>query len=619
MTETSGENPPAETEPTESAEPAEPAEPAESAEVSDAALAAAETAAEQVEQLTPTQSSIDKAAATLKHLFEVMGIKRVISVDDAYEGDETTLLELAAPVAVLGDERAASFAGRFDLTEEEEVWRAEIHEAWEGAGDKERRLLLAAAHKQSGTQDVDEWQLDVSHLDPLLAPSGVVFEVVRPADWRRRLQSVVMEAETTPTLILFDQDMGARGNEGVRFAEKVFQEDAHRGLYVALLTRKVDRGQEVAHWRTLTKAHQRLDRDRFVVISKEHLGPDPRTFPDAIKIVLMAKPMSALGAAIEKVVSEATVSAKHELDTLSPDDFQKIVVKASISEGVWEAESLLRIYQLMMRKHVRAELYAKDVVKTSAEQIRRLVVNEDAEQSTSEMAVTLARSEYYEDGQFVNGVHLPVELGDLFTSHDTTYVLVEQPCDLMVRKNGERTPDLHDAIMLEVHDTKPRQLAQGFELPFHRNAQSSWVHFSKYVQVPIRALDLTVFNTDGSSCLDLDLTTPPAGLWPAWAARHKKLLTKFTTVKKHSDSLNTLRADNKIAKELHTTLIERLLHVDSASGRAVKGAVDGSTVKFELQRVGRLQPSVARALLLQFSLHRARDANEYPLAGRGGA
>lgn len=586
--------------------------------VSDAAVTAAETAAEQVEQLTPTQVSIDKAANTLKHLFEVMGVRRVISVDDAYEGDETTLLELAAPVAMLNDERAANFAGRFDLTEEEEIWRAAIHEAWEDADVTERRLILAAAHKQSGAQDIEEWQLDVSHLDPLLAPSGVVFEVVIPEDWPDRLQNVVMEAESTPTLILFDQDMGERGNEGIDFAAKVFREDAHRRLYVALLTRKVDRGGEVEHWRRLIETNQHLVPDRFVVISKEHLGPDPRTFPDAIKVVLMAKPMTTLGAAIAKVVSEATEYAKQDLDALSPDDFQKIVIKASISEGVWEAESLLRVYQLMMRKHVRAELYAKDIVKTSTDQIRRLVIHEDVEQSTSEMAISLARAEHYDDAKFVNEVHLPVELGDLFSARSSTYVLVEQPCDLMVRKNGERTPDLHDAILLEVHDSKPKQLAQAFELPFYRGAQSSWVHFSKFVQVPIRALDLTVFNTDGTSCLDLDEPMAPAGLWPAWTARHKRVLSKFATVKKHSDSLNSLRDNNKISKELHRTLIERLLHVDTASGRAVKGAIDGSTVRFDLQRVGRLQPSVARALLLQFSLHRARDANEYPLAGRSG-
>ena len=61
-------------------------------------------------------------------------------------------------------------------------------------------------------------------------------------------------------------------------------------------------------------------------------------------------------------------------------------------------------------------------------------------------AERLYQREVYEDAEYLSRLHTPIELGDLFRKENGSkrFVLVAQPCDLMVRNDGSgrRSPDL---------------------------------------------------------------------------------------------------------------------------------------------------------------------------------
>ncbi len=62
-----------------------------------------------------------------------------------------------------------------------------------------------------------------------------------------------------------------------------------------------------------------------------------------------------------------------------------------------------------------------------------------------ETAEKLAVAEVYDTEADLNLLHLPVEFGDIFRSDGgDQYVVVAQPCDLMVRKDGRRKRDDRD-------------------------------------------------------------------------------------------------------------------------------------------------------------------------------
>ena len=58
-------------------------------------------------------------------------------------------------------------------------------------------------------------------------------------------------------------------------------------------------------------------------------------------------------------------------------------------------------------------------------------------------ALRIQRYETYESDGELNGFHVPIELGDIFekVTNRRRYILLMQPCDLMVRGNGKRSYD----------------------------------------------------------------------------------------------------------------------------------------------------------------------------------
>jgi len=143
------------------------------------------------------------------------------------------------------------------------------------------------------------------------------------------------------------------------------------------------------------------------------------------------------------------------------------------------------------------------------------------------------------------------------------------------------------------------------------------VHFSRYVCVPMRAVDLTVFNPDGSSVMNLK-GNEPDGLWPTWASRFKKLQGQMNSTRVQIKDLEAL-IESGLKPDLFKALQERLLQTDSASGRKVSGSIVDDVLQYELRRVGRLREPLARSLLVRYSRHRARDAFGYPLAAAADA
>ena len=50
--------------------------------------------------------------------------------------------------------------------------------------------------------------------------------------------------------------------------------------------------------------------------------------------------------------------------------------------------------------------------------------------------VKIRHKEIYSNGELINSLHKPIENGDIFQINDEKFILVAQPCDMMVRGKG---------------------------------------------------------------------------------------------------------------------------------------------------------------------------------------
>jgi hypothetical protein len=178
----------------------------------------------------------------------------------------------------------------------------------------------------------------------------------------------------------------------------------------------------------------------------------------------------------------------------------------------------------------------------------------------------------------------------------------------MVRHNGRRC-GCKEAVLAQVFDTKSDAEGMWFELPVFDpdTFAPGWVRFRETLVVPLRILDLTVFDRHGDAEIRFE-EPAPRGVMPSWARRYDVLATEFRSVYERyslvSDGLNGNQRE------------EALRHVQQSvtgGNSVIGGAIDleKKGVRYNLRRIRRLKEPLASALLRAYSAYLARDAFDH--------
>jgi hypothetical protein len=223
---------------------------------------------------------------------------------------------------------------------------------------------------------------------------------------------------------------------------------------------------------------------------------------------------------------------------------------------------------------------------------------------------TIRRQEIYEGREHINGLHLPIELGDIFhqTENNQEYILVAQPCDTMVRSSGAREPDVTHFILAAIdrsNDGGGR--LDRFKLPYYDESTGADAHvrLNRVKFVRARVLDLCVFDAQGNSGLVIG-EEAPAGLIPPWRARHSSYAKSIAKLLEEIGKVGANAAE--------TTPGGLVGDVKGSPFRATRISPEDGCLEFNCQRTGRLCDPFARALLSRFSQWFSRDAEPHDFA-----
>ncbi len=321
---------------------------------------------------------------------------------------------------------------------------------------------------------------------------------------------------------------------------------------------------------------------------------------------------------------EALKDALERFADLDPIDFEHMVVKSSEDEGVSELETLIRVYGLIQKDQVKTQILQQARVGEFAAAARKVKDIADIGRALSatsqERLHKLRREELYESDQLVNSYNDPLRNGDLFEIGEGAdlklWVLVAQPCDLMVRSNGKRVREenFKVAVLAPLGTWPPGQAVGakdglGFALEHydHDGAQSAIVKFADATPANLQVLDLAVFNKDGrchlSAAADPALSLPSR----AWEKRDAELRTHFGKVTKQIEDARKAHK-NPVAELLASAIIPRGAPKRSF---AKYGSYDGGAYTYSIRRCGRIREPLATSLLTAYSRFLARDAHEH--------
>lgn len=578
------------------------------------------------------------APAAVREMIEAAGIKRTVCVDDSYA---VTVESLIVMLSALTEEERATLFPDADGLGPRGVWEQRVEEMWEQMTDGERATLV------DGAAALDQ------ELEPVLTGFAEIITETCPeieffhfslGDWKERKQEIIDKTPEVPTLILFDQDFRNEGGaeiEGQKLVADLERriKDHHEvklGTFYGILTNTVSVDREHVR-RTEIVTDEGLDAGRFVLISKQSMRNGAGLLPERLRPVLLSPLFAHLMEEVGSAVAVAQGEARKRALAIPPEDLEQMVLRSSNHEGVWPPDTLLRILEAMQRETVRKSLREEEDLLRVTERVEAVAKvllpepapggeeGEENEQSTEgepvedkpservPVAAKISNEEIYESAEHLNGLHLPIDLGDLFTSTETgnVYVLIAQPCNLMVRKGGTRAFEPSHMLLAKVGEGSAEDETQFklFELPFFdaNTGESHFVQLNGPKVVRDLILDSCVLNADGGARLDLTSDLPTA-LLPYWQERGVKL---------HNQAKELLKGVSAVPKKVKLKDEVRYRLGGSFKGdpfSLIDFSPDERVMAWGCKRVGRVRDPYARALLSRFSQYFARDAYLHNLA-----
>lgn len=564
----------------------------------------------------------------LTQLFAHLKISQVVFVDDKAEPqiDAGTITKVLAANDVAKEPLAEFFPGvtltlaNDALQEQVTVRLGEL----DAEGVTALRRVLAAQSDAAAEREA-LWRLQD------LLPEGMAAHLLTPQAWHERRDALIGECtEEYRTLFLFDQELEVddvtlgftKGSEIIRgMAEK---EKAGFGTrwFCGMLTHTVEKGDEVASWHRLAKSES-LDLQFFMPIAKSTLD-DAHAFYGAVYRTLINTYCQTMKHLAQDAFKEALEDALKRFALLDPIDFEHMVVKSSQVEGVSELETLIRLYGIIQKDQVKSQILQQARVGEFAAATRSAKDIADIGRALSptsqERLHKLRREELYESDHLVNSYNDPLRNGDLFEIGEGNslklWVLIAQPCDLMVRSNGKRVREENFKVaVLAPLRTRPlgddAGVKEGLNFSLehydHGGAQSAIVLFADATPANLQVLDLAVFNKDGrcqlTAASDPNLSLPSR----SWQKRDAELRQQFTKVSKQIEAARELHKD-AVANLLANAIIPR-----GAPNKvfAKYGVYEEGGFSYPIRRCGRIRDPLAASLLIAYSRFLARDAYEH--------
>ena len=476
--------------------------------------------------------SLSTARETVDELLNTMEISRVICVDDVY-AQKQTLEDILPILAQLSPDELNRISSEIDediaADLPEEIRNEKFRRAWGNLNSEKQQTLskqILAMASTKDPEDVDDSGA-ASILEELVGEDKLV--PLSLSQWNEKYEEILDSAKTTKTLILFDQDLSMDGGSttgGISLISNVLASDAADKLLCGLLTHTVTIDNQYEAWEEQSREHG-VDRDRFVLIAKNWLSHDPLGFARMLKLVTLSPFCKLLKEKTAEILHQATDSAKEQVGNITVFDFEHIVCRAAHAEGMWEPDMLFRLFGIFHRAEARRRARGTEELEEIARHLR-LVSNIPTDSDSSPAITTwkIQQEEMYDAGDYVNKLHLPIDIGDIFKKTDggssKSFILLGQPCDLMVRSDGKRYPEINEVMLAEIV-MSDEQRPYTEELPYFGDdpTQRYFVKLRQVYPVKLYVLDLCVYNEDGRAVFDF-ASSCPKGLTPAWKKRFDK-------------------------------------------------------------------------------------------------
>lgn len=583
---------------------------------------------------------IATAQISLNKLLSELSIAKVVVVDDFFEKEfnhETIIGWLSATEIEISDDISTQL-GELDFTNPE-VWKRQFFDFWNSLDENQKRDFTFLVSEKLDKSLEDDRKID----ENLIALFGDKVVCLSPSDWEEKKGEYFKTTKASEKLLcIFDQDLSLSNgftSQGSRSGVGLIQEvtGAIPEMSVCcLLTHTIPSiEQEIEHWKKLSSSAG-LDLREFIPLAKLRLANDshPSIFVDGIKKAALNRYFEDLKKVTKDIIEKSNQGAIKDFEEIDPYDFDAIVLRAAMADGSWEVDAILRVYQILHKDQVLTHFLKPETqssIRDNVIKARKISsVQLDGISKSFPQTRPLRKRELYQDASLLT--HSPLEVGDIFQSVDTQkfYILLSQPCDLMVRSDtGERKNITANLIKISQRETKDliklksKKPDTFFSLWktrtelnyfFDNTKYMAIVSFEDKLEISLDVLDLAVLSDSGHCSVDINNTPKiPYYLTDGWQIRLDKLIQHYQSL--HTDLNKYEKGLQGVNAGLRPILWNALMpKVTLAPSILPEVPYNTGVFNFQLKRTARYRQPWASRLLSLYSSYLSRDADDFDFA-----
>jgi hypothetical protein len=384
-----------------------------------------------------------------------------------------------------------------------------------------------------------------------------------------------------------------------------------------LFTQTVSKEKCIQDRDKLSKKHK-IPKEKFFVIPKEILPDDIPYFIFLLKMTILTGDFGKFKKEVNNILRGITKTAKKEINEIGIEDFDHIMFKAPGIEGQWEPDMFFRLYSHFQRRAFYSVAYANTNLQAIISKIR-LVSNIPVKPISFPVpskSWEIQHNELYENSDYLNKNHLPIELGDIFEKTDSAspkkYILLAQSCDLMIRGNGCRARKENRFTLLEMKISNEKQYKTMFEEEvayFGDTSEQKWfVKFKDVHFVKDYILDLCIYNSDGIAKFESTVNVKE-NIRPSLINRYSTIEEQIKDKVKKGEILIKKISRDLENKNVSSELMGILFRDDLFRGKYEENN-NGYAVVYNCKRIGRLDRARATGLLMSYTSTMQRPAYE---------
>lgn len=571
---------------------------------------------------------IAQASSAIITFLRSLNISKIIYVDDKCSINELFDDFLGKTVNLKGSKPNIELLNHL-WDDPDVVFKTRISKLWNSKTEEERRqLYVSLLYFDENSEDLE------NSLAPLSLKKYLKnrIELFSPNEWVQRKNDIFVNiTEESKLLILFDIDFGKSplqdGRNGLDLAKEIMVDDAiNNFIYCGLFSHLFNVNQEYEKRNEYCDSHG-FKKTQFYTISKKRFLNDTHlpALAEGIRNALLIDKIEDLKKKSFEILKKSFHDSLTEINSLSPESFNHAIQKSSKQEGVWEVDTLFRLSNIITKNRALNAFSSKNTrekVYNTISKIREIEnISTGGETPIDKTQIKELRDkELFSHGRIINTIHYPVSNGDIFRIKDKQYILLTQPCNLALRKDGLRARNYNTGFLVELLNiTKDdyfnmsfaqRAICERIEDKNGVDQNIKLAQFSTFKIIDLHILDLCVFNDDGICRIKISEKEPKSLIIAeSWVKRYKKIHKSF---EKFSSNID-------VYKKLKTTKKSELIDLIFKSGTLKDFDLDNENcfnnrtkiLEFNICRLMNYRSPYSDDLLQKFMQYLSRNAFEH--------